>query len=160
MADARDARRYAEVNTGCGAHRDVVRYAWQRRPYLRQPACQERAHYSNAELPPRYGSASTDELHELVTTKWRVLGEAGAFMHEIIGSRFDFSDIVHTLPTELFDDEMMLHVGSKEVRLIELSPAHTRGDALVYVPQDRTVFTGDLLFVGGHPVVRAGPIAN
>jgi cyclase len=96
----------------------------------------------------------------LVTTKWRVLGEAGAFMHEIIGSRFDFSDIVHTLPTELFDDEMMLHVGSKEVRLIELSPAHTRGDALVYVPQDRTVFTGDLLFVGGHPVVRAGPIAN
>jgi cyclase len=60
----------------------------------------------------------------------------------------------------LFDGEMVLHVGSKEVRLIELGPAHTRGDALVYVPQDRTVFSGDLLFVGGHPVVWAGPIAN
>ena len=31
---------------------------------------------------------------------------------------------------------------------------------LAYVPQDRTVFSGDLLFVGGHPVVWAGPIAN
>lgn len=100
------------------------------------------------------------QLHELVTTQWRALGEAGAFMHEVIGSRFDFSDIVHTPPTELFDGEMVLHVGSKEVRLIELGPAHTRGDALVYVPQDRIVFSGDLLFVGGHPVVWAGPIAN
>ena len=93
-----------------------------------------------------------DELHELMTTKWRALGEAGAFMHEVIGSRFDFSDIVHTPPTEMFDGEMVLHVGSKEVRLIELGPAHTRGDALVHVPQDRTVFSGDLLFVDGHPV--------
>ena len=101
-----------------------------------------------------------DQLHELVTTRWRALGEAGAFMHEVIGSRFDFSDIVHTPPTELFDGEMVLHVGSKEVRLVELGPAHTRGDALVYVPQDRTVFSGDLLFMGGHPVVWAGPIAN
>jgi cyclase len=101
-----------------------------------------------------------EQLHELVTTTWRALGEAGAFMHEVMGSRFDFSDIVHTPPTELFDGEMVLHVGSKEVRLIELGPAHTRGDALVYVPQDRTVFSGDLLFVGGHPVVWAGPIGN
>jgi glyoxylase-like metal-dependent hydrolase (beta-lactamase superfamily II) len=101
-----------------------------------------------------------DQLHELVTKNWRALGEAGAFMHEVLGSRFDFSDIVHTPPTELFDGEMVLHVGSKEVRLIELGPAHTRGDALVYLPQDRTVFTGDLLFVGGHPLVWAGPIAN
>jgi len=95
-----------------------------------------------------------DQLHEVVTKNCRALGEAGAFMHEVLGSRFDFSDIVHTQPTELFDGEMVLHVGSKEVRLIELGPAHTRGDALVYVPQDRTVFSGDLLFVW------AGPIAN
>jgi len=101
-----------------------------------------------------------ENLHELMSKNWRALGEAGAFMYEVMGSRFDFSDIVYTPPTELFDGEMVLHVGTKEVRLIELGPAHTRGDALVYVPADRTVFSGDLLFVGGHPVVWVGPIGN
>jgi glyoxylase-like metal-dependent hydrolase (beta-lactamase superfamily II) len=28
------------------------------------------------------------------------------------------------------------------------------------VPANKTVFTGDILFVGGHPVIWAGPIAN
>ena len=100
------------------------------------------------------------QMYAMMTQNWRALGEAGAFMHEVMGSRFDFSDVVATPPTTILDGEMVLHVGSKEVRLIELGPAHTRGDALVYVPQDRTVFSGDLLFVGGHPVVWAGPFAN
>ena len=46
------------------------------------------------------------------------------------------------------------------MRLVEVGPAHTRGDVLVYMPQDRTVFTGDILFVGGHPIVWAGPVGN
>ena len=28
------------------------------------------------------------------------------------------------------------------------------------MPADRTVFTGDLLFVGGHPIMWAGPMQN
>ena len=31
---------------------------------------------------------------------------------------------------------------------------------LAWVPGDRVVFTGDILFVGGHPAVWAGPVAN
>jgi len=31
---------------------------------------------------------------------------------------------------------------------------------LAYVPQDRTAFTGDILFIGGHPAVWAGPVSN
>jgi len=30
----------------------------------------------------------------------------------------------------------------------------------VHVPQDRTVFTGDILFVNGHPIIWAGPVGN
>ena len=44
--------------------------------------------------------------------------------------------------------------------LKNVGPAHTRGDVLVHVPQDRTVFTGDILFVEGHPVLWAGPVDN
>jgi cyclase len=39
-------------------------------------------------------------------------------------------------------------------------PAHTRGDVIVHVPEARTVFTGDILFVGGTPIVWAGPLSN
>ena len=101
-----------------------------------------------------------EQLYAMMTKNWRALGEAGAFMYEMMGSRFDFSDVVHTPPTELFAGEMKLSVGSKEVLLVELGPAHTRGDALAYVPADRTVFTGDLMFVGGHPILWAGPDAE
>ena len=41
-----------------------------------------------------------------------------------------------------------------------MGPAHTGGDTLVYVPADRTIFTGDILFNRGHPIIWAGPIAN
>ena len=91
---------------------------------------------------------------------WREMGEAGAFMHEMMGSRFDFRGLVYTPPTETFETELRVSVGNKEVRLVNVGPAHTRGDVLAYVPGDRTVFTGDILFVGGHPAIWAGPVAN
>ena len=91
---------------------------------------------------------------------WRARGDGGAFMHEMMGARFDFEGIVFTPPTETFDRELRVRVGSKDVRLVNVGPAHTRGDVLAYVPGDRTVFTGDILFVGGHPAVWAGPVAN
>jgi glyoxylase-like metal-dependent hydrolase (beta-lactamase superfamily II) len=100
------------------------------------------------------------QLYDMTTKSWQALGEAGRFMYEMMGSRFDFSDIEFTPPTELFGGELTVSVGGKTVHLIELGPAHTRGDALAYVPADRTVFTGDLLFVGGHPIGWAGPMSN
>ena len=41
-----------------------------------------------------------------------------------------------------------------------MGPAHTGGDALAYVPADRLLFTGDILFVDGTPVMWAGPVGN
>ena len=91
---------------------------------------------------------------------WPSMGVAGKFWQEIIGSRFDFSGIRVVPPTETFTGELTLKVGDKEVRLVEVGPAHTRGDILVYVPQDRVLYTGDMLFNGAHPAIWAGPTAN
>lgn len=91
---------------------------------------------------------------------WRNMGVAGQFWYEVMGSRFDFSGIRLTLPTETFDRQLDLKVGDKEVELVNVGPAHTRGDVLVHVPRDKTVFTGDILFVGGHPAIWAGPVSN
>ena len=51
-------------------------------------------------------------------------------------------------------------VGDRPVRLIEVGPAHTAGDVIVVVPDAGVVFTGDIVFHGGHPIVWAGPVAN
>jgi glyoxylase-like metal-dependent hydrolase (beta-lactamase superfamily II) len=87
------------------------------------------------------------------------LGEAGAFLQRIFGP-FTFEGIEHVPPTRTFDGELELRVGDKAVRLLEVGPAHTRGDVVAHVPADGVLFTGDVLFHGGHPIVWAGPVAN
>ena len=91
---------------------------------------------------------------------WEARGEAGDFFLETMGRRFDFTGVVTTAPTRTFDRELTLQVGSKTVQLSNLGPAHTEADTIVCVPADKVVFTGDLLFNEGHPIVWDGPIAN
>jgi len=92
---------------------------------------------------------------------WREQGEAGRLFYELMGRHFDFTGIAdNRLPTRTFDRELSLRVGDKRVELVNVGPAHTRGDVLVHVPADRTVFTGDIIFAGGHPVIWAGPLQN
>jgi len=87
------------------------------------------------------------------------LGEVGAFVARIFGP-FSFDGIEMALPTRTFDGELEIHLGDRLVRLIEVGPAHTEGDVIVHLPDDGVVFTGDILFHGGHPVVWAGPVAG
>ena len=86
-------------------------------------------------------------------------GALGEFLKHCF-SPFDVRGVELTPPTTTFSDEKTLQVGDKTVHLYNVGPAHTRGDVLVHVPADRTVFTGDILFVGGHPVIWDGPIDN
>ena len=85
--------------------------------------------------------------------------EAAPFVVEIFGD-FHFEGIELVLPTRTFDDALSLKVGDKQVELIEVGPAHTKGDLLVHVPADRVVYCGDILFIGGHPIVWEGPVSN
>ncbi len=87
------------------------------------------------------------------------LGPAGAFLARIFAP-FSFDDIPLTLPTRTFEGQLDLRVGDRTVRLIETGPAHTDGDVIVHLPEEDIVFTGDILFHGGHPIVWAGPVAN
>jgi glyoxylase-like metal-dependent hydrolase (beta-lactamase superfamily II) len=87
------------------------------------------------------------------------LGLVGEYLTHCFG-RFDFAGVQTKLPDTTFTGRMSRQVGSKTVEMIEMGPAHTGGDAIVFVPADRTVFTGDLLFVDGHPIMWAGPVAN
>jgi cyclase len=87
------------------------------------------------------------------------MGELGEFFVHCFGA-FDFSDIHQTLPTRTFEGELEIRVGDKRVHLKQVGPAHTRGDVLVHVPDDRIIYTGDILFIEGHPILWAGPVQN
>ncbi len=87
------------------------------------------------------------------------LGEAGAFLARIFGD-FNFNGIDHTPPSETFEGQLNLRVGDKPVELIEVGPAHTGGDVLIHVPDDGVVFTGDILFIDGTPIMWEGPVEN
>lgn len=85
--------------------------------------------------------------------------DGGRFIREVFGP-FTHAGIIRPAPTETFTGQRTLHVGDKRVELIDVGPAHTYSDTLVHVPADRVVYTGDILFVGMHPAVWAGPIGN
>ncbi len=99
------------------------------------------------------------QLLAMVVKQGAQLGPTGEYMSRIF-SPFEFDNIVVTPPKTTFEGEYSLAVGDKAVQLIEVGPAHTRGDTMVYIPSDRVIFTGDILFIGGHPIIWAGPTGN
>jgi cyclase len=87
------------------------------------------------------------------------LGLTGEYLIHCFGD-FDFEKTSFRAPDQTFSGHSTRQVGRKRVELIEVGPAHTGGDALVYVPADKTLFTGDILFIDGHPIMWVGPVEN
>ncbi|MFH8572122.1 MBL fold metallo-hydrolase [Streptomyces sp. NPDC017993] len=71
-----------------------------------------------------------------------------------------YGDIRLTAPTVTYTDALTLHVGGIEVQLIHPGVAHTPGDTIVWLPDHRIVFTGDLVFHGGTPFVFMGSLTG
>jgi cyclase len=105
------------------------------------------------------GETPPEALAQMVKVFGAEDSPLGRWARESFG-RFVFEGITLTPPTRTFEGALTVHVGGKQVDLIEVGPAHTRGDVLVHVPGDRVVFTGDILFVEGTPIVWEGPVAN
>jgi len=84
---------------------------------------------------------------------------ATPYLRERFGP-FDFNGITLRNADQTFDDQLTIDVGGREVRLLNLGPAHTAADSVVHVPDAGVLFAGDLLFIGCTPIVWAGPIAN
>ena len=73
---------------------------------------------------------------------------------------FDFEGIELRPPSDTFTGSLDIDVGGRTVSFVELGPAHTGGDAIAFVPDAGVVFTGDLLFIDGTPIMWAGPVQN
>ncbi len=87
------------------------------------------------------------------------LGVMGEFFLSCF-DRFEFAGINRPDPTTTFTGTTTRKVGNTTVELVEVGPAHTGGDILVNVPSRSTVYTGDILFIEGHPILWAGTIPD
>jgi len=56
-----------------------------------------------------------------------------------------------TWPTMTFTGRMTLWLGKLEVQLIQLGRGHTKGDTVVWLPQDKVLFSGDLVEFDATP---------
>ena len=107
----------------------------------------------------------------------RVLGASGYAPQEVIASQDTYDLIVErgaqdmqseierfprlfravesvpglTWPTITFRGEMTLWLGKLEVKLMQVGRGHTKGDTIVWLPQDRVLFSGDLVEFGATP---------
>ncbi len=81
------------------------------------------------------------------------------YVQEAFGP-FTFTGIDPPQVDRTFTGELTVEVAGRPASLVEVGPAHTAGDVLVHLPDDGVVFTGDILFIEGTPIVWDGPISN
>ena len=54
-------------------------------------------------------------------------------------------DVLKTrLPDQTYRDRVTLHLGGKEIRILHLGRGHTKGDSIIFVPDDRIVYLSEL----------------
>lgn len=109
-------------------------------------------------------TAASEEIDEVTPGTMTALlastsGQLGEYLQHAFGA-FDFSAIDVPPITDTFDGRLALSAGGRTVELIEVGPAHTGGDILAWLPDERVLFAGDILFIGGTPIMWAGPVGN
>ncbi|MFE1664531.1 MBL fold metallo-hydrolase [Microbacterium sp. P02] len=71
-----------------------------------------------------------------------------------------WGDIRLRPPEVTFEDRLEIHLGATRIELIHVGPAHTRDDVIVWLPQPRVLFAGDVLFNAGTPILTDGSLAG
>jgi glyoxylase-like metal-dependent hydrolase (beta-lactamase superfamily II) len=86
-------------------------------------------------------------------------GQVGAFGRRIFGA-FEFASIRPRYPTETYEVEHHVSLRGVDLLLVDVGPAHTSADTIVYCERDGVVFTGDIVFAAGTPIMWEGPTEN
>ena len=61
------------------------------------------------------------------------------------------------IPTDTFEGNKNLNIGKVKIEMIHLG-GHTPGSSVVWIPQERILFTGDLIFEGRYPFLATANI--
>lgn len=86
---------------------------------------------------------------------WEMAQRAERYDPQVLNAAFpgfNFTRAEVTPPDLTFDRELTLYLDDLDVRIIHFRPGHTPGDTIVYLPREKVVFAGDLLFLYSTPV--------
>jgi cyclase len=73
----------------------------------------------------------------------------------------DWGNLQLTTPNLTFESRLNLHADETLIELHHMGgPAHTSGDVVAWLPTDRVLYTGDLVFHGGTPFILMGSVAG
>lgn len=71
-----------------------------------------------------------------------------------------WGDLEVVEPQLTYRDRMTVHAGALRAELLHPGPAHTTGDTVVWLPEQRVLFTGDLVMSGVTPFCPMGSVAG
>ena len=60
------------------------------------------------------------------------------------------------MPDATFHDRMTLYLGGKEIQVLHFGAAHTKGDSILFVPQDRIAYMSEVFFNDEFPNMAGG----
>jgi glyoxylase-like metal-dependent hydrolase (beta-lactamase superfamily II) len=90
----------------------------------------------------------------------RLMQDQGGMQREtltrLLGTRFEGS--TPALPRESVADTRELDLGGRRVRILYAGPAHTPGDLMVWVPDAKLLFAGDVVFT--QRLLAVLPLSN
>jgi cyclase len=72
----------------------------------------------------------------------------------------DWGEIRLRLPDLTYEDALTLHHGGRRVELFHPGPAHTSNDTVVWLPDERVLFAGDIVLPGRTPFVLMGSVSG
>ncbi|GHH20952.1 MBL fold metallo-hydrolase [Streptomyces rubradiris] len=64
------------------------------------------------------------------------------------------------LPAVTYRDRLTLHVGEVTAELLHFGPSHTANDTVVWIPERKVLFTGDIVMSGFTPFVPLGSVSG
>ncbi|UCH14065.1 MAG: MBL fold metallo-hydrolase [Bacteroidales bacterium] len=70
-------------------------------------------------------------------------------------SEWSNPELAPFMPSITFSDKMDIYLGSGKVELWYFGVAHTTGDAVVYIPEEKTAFLGDLFFINRPQLIHS-----
>jgi cyclase len=97
--------------------------------------------------------------HDSEKDKLAVYGPAVIKNPKIYGmTAADFVGTTIAAPAVTFTDRLAIDLGGQRVELIHIAPSHSDGSILVYLPDKKVLFAGDILFTGYHAFAGDGDI--
>jgi cyclase len=103
-----------------------------------------------------FSPSATVIAHELARTE---AAAAGLGMKHL-WPHVEWGEISLVLPAVTFQENLTIHVDDRRAELVHVGPAHTTNDVVVWLPDEKVLFTGDVVFSGCTPFNLMGSIAG